>query len=111
MYKHKIKSVIEEINCRFNQQNTPKYNVPYKINDCIVFFWPCGGFILWDKFISRFSEDDGYWFTKDKECDYMSSSWIPDIITCLKSINDYLKENGEPYNYYDSERICGYKLK
>ena len=103
-----IKDILYYINSRFNQTHMPEYNVPYKIENTIVFFWSIGAIILYDNFVEFIKEDDGYWFESHNF--KMSSAWIPAFTDCLLAANKYLEENGEPYYFSGTNFLCGYRL-
>lgn len=106
-----IDSVLKVVNLQFNQNNLPNYYIPYNINNCVVFFWECGGIILYKKIMQTFSEDDGYWFISKYNTELcFASCHILGFIRCLQTVYDYLGEYGKPYNYSDSDTICGYEL-
>lgn len=114
MNKELIENVLSWIDSTFNQDYYPELYKPYKILDCVVFFWDCGGIILHDTMMQTFCEDDGNWFLPDPNYKLginMSSAWLPQFIKCLKAANKYLKDNGVPYYYSGTNTICGYKLQ
>lgn len=106
----KLKFVLEEINSDFDQEHIPEYNKPYDYGDCEVFFWECGGVLLWKRWCVEFSEDDGYWFIPKTNPDYMAHSWLKDKDKCYRAINKWLKNNGTPYYYVGTDIICGYEI-
>lgn len=107
----KLKITLNEINYDFNQDHMPKYNIPYDYaNDCIVFFYPIGGILLWKRWCIEFSEDDGHWFVSKHNPDYISHSWLEDKEKCYKAVNTWLKKYGKPYYYSGTDIICGYEI-
>ena len=112
MINDNIKTTVQIINEKFNQESYPVLFIPYEINNNIVFFWQCGAIILTESCFQTVNEDDGSWFISENTnsgiC--MSSAWIPGLIRCFTEAYDYLKKNGIPYTYKGTDIICGYKL-
>ena len=124
----KLNDIIQYLNKRFNQ-DTSEYSFiqgakPQVIRynkETAISTWACGAIVCIEDIIYFLSEDDGTWYCDDRGSQInFSIGWADSFINAFNSLNDYVKENGEPVRYNlgtDSEGntiygdICHYKLK
>ncbi len=108
--KEFFQQIINRINNDFNQNHMPEKNKPYHYGYAVVFFWGCGGIILYEQWMQTFMESDGHWLFGEQGGLHYSSSWMSDLAKCLQVADEYLQAVGIPYYFAGTNVICGYAL-
>lgn len=108
--KEFFQQIINRINDDFNQNRMPEKNKPYHYGYAVVFFWGCGGIILYERWMQTFEESSGYWSLGEHEGLHYSSFWIRDLAKCLQVADEYLQAVGTPYYFANTNVVCGYAL-
>ena len=123
-----IQGILDYLNKNYNQ-NSPNYSIfcgakpgVIRLDDTTaVSFWGCGAIVCDGDQIYFIQEDDGYWYTSSDDNtvsreDYTQSSfsigWGRGFVDAMKSLCDYVENNGEPIYYSGIEPrcVCHYKL-
>lgn len=98
-------------------------------DETAISLWACGAIVCIGRGVMFIEEDDGNWFSRkyiginNIDSDYyrnhpktgmqsgFSLGWGDSFISAFQRLNEYVKENGEPYYYAGTDTICGYELK
>lgn len=105
-----VEKALDWIEETFSQKKMPTLYKPYEQDGYTVIFADCFAIVLYQKFMELLIEDDGHWFIAENGFN-VSSAWIPEIMKLLLKSQKYLEENGEPYNFANTNNHCGYELK
>lgn len=78
-----------------------------------VSLWACGAIVCIKHLLYFIREDDGYWFTDKNGCatqDCFSIGWSGSFVAAIIRLQEYVRENGTPVYYPNTEDICHYTL-
>ena len=139
-FKEKLPSILDMLNTQYSQDSENytylqegKQTVIRFDEETVISLWACGAIVCVKSIMYFIQEDDGYWFCPeyvDKEDinedglvdgwsynharvgmqNSFSVGWIDSFTTAMKSLKDYLKDNGTPVYYSGTDRICHYTL-
>ena len=78
-----------------------------------VSLWACGAIVCIEHIMYFIQEDDGCWFVSSNGKavqDCFSLGWSDSFINAMKKLQEYVRDNGTPVYYPNTEDICHYTL-
>lgn len=116
LLEDRLKEIVNYLNNNHYIASQHTNKVLRYCQDTAISFWECGAIVCIGARMCYIQEDDSYWFyctSENGECGCKSSSslsWGLDIATAITRLYEYVKEVGYPYNYANSDAVCGYEL-